>query len=197
MVEFLGILILLINIRKFKKNKIASFLLSLPFVSLLDFFDRGGPVILILFLVAIVMITLLVERTIFFLNDLKKLSDDRVNEIKTCPSDNKWVKNKVKVRNISILNSESSKNLLMIQGLIALCPLLGLLGTVTGMIEVFDIMAITGTGNARAMASGIARATLPTMTGLFISIVGLFLLTAIKSSIEKATLEVKHTIETI
>ena len=45
--------------------------LSLPFVSLLDFFDRGGPVILILFLVAIVMITLLVERTIFFLNDLK------------------------------------------------------------------------------------------------------------------------------
>ena len=50
--------------------------LSLPFVSLLDFFDRGGPVILILFLVAIVMITLLVERTIFFLNDLKKLSDD-------------------------------------------------------------------------------------------------------------------------
>ena len=171
--------------------------LSLQFVSLLDFFDRGGPVILILFLVAIVMITLLVERTIFFLNDLKKLSDDRVNEIKTCPSDNKWVKNKVKVRNISILNSESSKNLLMIQGLIALCPLLGLLGTVTGMIEVFDIMAITGTGNARAMASGIARATLPTMTGLFISIVGLFLLTAIKSSIEKAALEVKHTIETI
>ena len=79
--------------------------LSLPFVSLLDFFDRGGPVILILFLVAIVMITLLVERTIFFLNDLKKLSDDRVNEIKTYPSDNKWVKNKVKVRNISILNS--------------------------------------------------------------------------------------------
>ena len=57
-----------------------------------------------------------------------------------------------------------------------------MLGTVTGMIEVFDIMAITGTGNARAMASGIARATLPTMTGLFISIVGLFMLTGIKVS---------------
>jgi biopolymer transport protein ExbB len=120
-----------------------------------------------------------------------------VLEVKECPSDNKWVRNKIKMKNISILNLESSKNLLTIQGLIALCPLLGLLGTVTGMIEVFDIMAITGTGNARAMASGIARATLPTMTGLFISIVGLFLLTAIKSSIEKATLEVRHTIETI
>ena len=169
----------------------------MPFVSLLDFFDRGGPVIFILFIVAIIMITLLVERLIFFINDLKKLSADRVSEVRECPSDNKWVRNKIKLKNISILNSESSKNLLMIQGLIALCPLLGLLGTVTGMIEVFDIMAITGTGNARAMASGIARATLPTMTGLFISIVGLFLLTAIKSSIEKATLEVKHKIETI
>ncbi len=171
--------------------------LSLPFVSLLDFFDRGGPVIFILFVVAIIMITLLVERLIFYINDLKKLSADRVSEVRECPSDNKWIRNKIKLKNISILNSQSSKNLLMIQGLIALCPLLGLLGTVTGMIEVFDIMAITGTGNARAMASGIARATLPTMTGLFISIVGLFLLTAIKSSIEKATLEVKHTIETI
>ena len=171
--------------------------LSLPFVSLLDFFDRGGPVIFILFVVAIIMITLLVERLIFFISDLKKLSNDRVLEVKECHSDNKWIRNKIKLKNISILNSESSKNLLTIQGLIALCPLLGLLGTVTGMIEVFDIMAITGTGNARAMASGIARATLPTMTGLFISIVGLFLLTAIKSSIEKATLEVKHTIETI
>ena len=171
--------------------------LSLPFVSLLDFFDRGGPVIFILFLVAIIMITLLVERLIFFINDLKKLSADRVLEVQECPLDNKWIRNQIKLKNISILNSESSKNLLTIQGLIALCPLLGLLGTVTGMIEVFDIMAITGTGNARAMASGIARATLPTMTGLFISIVGLFLLTAIKSSIEKATLEVKHTIETI
>ena len=169
----------------------------MPFVSLLDFFDRGGPVIFILFVVAIIMITLLVERLIFFTNDLKKLSDERVSEVKEFSLDNKWIRNKIKLKNISILNSQSSKNLLMIQGLIALCPLLGLLGTVTGMIEVFDIMAITGTGNARAMASGIARATLPTMTGLFISIVGLFLLTAIKSSIEKATLEVKHTIETI
>ena len=163
----------------------------------MDFFDRGGPVILILFIVAIVMVTLLVERTIFFFNDFKTLSHKRVKEVEEYQSSNRWIKNKIKLKNISILNLESSKNLLMIQGLIALCPLLGLLGTVTGMIEVFDIMAITGTGNARAMASGIARATLPTMTGLFISIVGLFLLTAIRTSIQKATLETKHTIETI
>src|SRR5690625_6092789 len=41
--------------------------------------------------------------------------------------------------------------------LVALCPLLGLLGTVTGMIAVFDSLALTDTGQARAMADGVAR----------------------------------------
>jgi biopolymer transport protein ExbB len=171
--------------------------LALPFTSLFDFFDRGGPVIIVLFVLAIVMITLLIERLFFFISELKELSDISYKEVSTYKDINSWVLNKIKSKNISVINVAANRNLLLIQGLIALCPLLGLLGTVTGMIEVFDIMAITGTGNARAMASGIARATLPTMTGLFISIVGLFLLTAIKSTIDKATLDIKYGIEQI
>ena len=171
--------------------------LALPFTSLLDFFDRGGPVIIVLFVLAIVMTTLLIERLFFFISELKDLSDISVQEVSAYKDVNSWVLNKIKLKNISVINVAANRNLLLIQGLIALCPLLGLLGTVTGMIEVFDIMAITGTGNARAMASGIAKATLPTMTGLFISIVGLFLLTAIKSTIDKATLDIKYGIEQI
>ena len=45
-----------------------------------------------------------------------------------------------------------------IRALVALCPMLGLLGTVTGMIEVFDVMAIAGSGNARGMAAGVSKA---------------------------------------
>jgi len=171
--------------------------LALPFTSLLDFFDRGGPVIIVLFVLAIVMTTLLIERLFFFISELNDLSDISVQEVSAYKDVNSWVLNKIKSKNISVINVAANRNLLLIQGLIALCPLLGLLGTVTGMIEVFDIMAITGTGNARAMASGIAKATLPTMTGLFISIVGLFLLTAIKSTIDKATLDIKYGIEQI
>ena len=171
--------------------------LALPFTSLLDFFDRGGPVIIVLFVLAIVMTSLLIERLFFFISELKDLSDISVQEVSAYKDVNSWVLNKIKSKNISVINVAANRNLLLIQGLIALCPLLGLLGTVTGMIEVFDIMAITGTGNARAMASGIAKATLPTMTGLFISIVGLFLLTAIKSTIDKATLDIKYGIEQI
>ena len=62
--------------------------------------------------------------------------------------------------------------------------MLGLLGTVTGMIEVFDVMAFTGTGNPRAMASGVSKATLPTMTGLVISISGLFAITIVEKYLQ-------------
>nr|NIP17524.1 MotA/TolQ/ExbB proton channel family protein [Xanthomonadales bacterium]NIX12314.1 MotA/TolQ/ExbB proton channel family protein [Xanthomonadales bacterium] len=56
---------------------------------------------------------------------------------------------------------------------VALCPLLGLLGTVTGMIEVFDVMAISGTGNPRSMASGVSKATIPTMAGMVAALSGI------------------------
>ena len=49
-----------------------------------------------------------------------------------------------------------------------------LLGTVTGMIEVFDVMAIAGSGNVRGMAGGISKATLPTMAGMVAALSGLF-----------------------
>ena len=87
--------------------------------------------------------------------------------------------------NLSILKCDFknliTKDFYIIQTLIALCPVLGLLGTVTGMIEVFDVVSFFGTGNARALASGITKATLPTMTGMAISIVGLLTYTVLNS----------------
>ena len=62
----------------------------------------------------------------------------------------------------------------VIKTLVALCPLLGLLGTVTGMIEVFNIMAVTGGGDAKSMAGGVSRATIPTMAGMVAAISGVF-----------------------
>ena len=62
----------------------------------------------------------------------------------------------------------------IIKILIALCPLLGLLGTVTGMIAVFDVMALEGTSDARAMASGVSKATIPTMAGMMVALSGLY-----------------------
>jgi len=68
---------------------------------------------------------------------------------------------------------------------VALCPLLGLMGTVTGMIEVFDVMAVSGTGNARSMASGVSKATIPTMAGMVGALSGVFLQTMITRTVER------------
>ena len=53
-------------------------------------------------------------------------------------------------------------------------PLLGLIGTVSGMLEVFDSMALRGSADARAMASGVSHAMICTLTGLAVSITGLY-----------------------
>lgn len=59
--------------------------------------------------------------------------------------------------------------------LATIAPLLGLLGTVGGMIKTFSVIAEFGTGNARALASGISEALITTQTGLVVAVPGLFL----------------------
>jgi len=59
--------------------------------------------------------------------------------------------------------------------LVVIAPLLGLLGTVLGMIQTFQVISIYGTGNATAMASGIAIALITTEAGLLIAVPGIFL----------------------
>ena len=79
----------------------------------------------------------------------------------------------------------------LIKTLIALCPLVGLLGTVTGMIQVFDSLAIYGTGNPRMMASGVASATFPTMTGMAVAVAGLLFYGRLQQWSDKERIELQ------
>jgi biopolymer transport protein ExbB len=67
-----------------------------------------------------------------------------------------WHKNMTKGRLISEGRIAINRNVQLIQVCIALCPLFGLMGTVTGMIEVFQVMAFNGGGDARSMASALS-----------------------------------------
>ena len=73
------------------------------------------------------------------------------------------------------LNRSLDARLAAIGVLAAIAPLLGLLGTVTGMISTFDILSVFGTGNARGMAGGISEALVTTQTGLLVAIPGLYM----------------------
>ena len=80
--------------------------------------------------------------------------------------------------------------------LVAMYPLLGLLGTVSGMIAVFDVLALSGTGNPRGMAAGVWQATLPTMAGMVLAITGLFSLARLeriaRQSLDRLADQLRH-----
>lgn len=69
--------------------------------------------------------------------------------------------------------------------LASIAPLLGLLGTVTGMISTFDAISQVGTGNPRPLASGISEALITTQCGLAVAIPGLIVGSYLNRRVER------------
>lgn len=83
------------------------------------------------------------------------------------------------------LRAEAGRNLLALNALTVILPLLGLLGTVSGMIKVFEVITVFGSGNTRGMASGISEALVTTMAGLFTALSGLYFVSDLESRADK------------
>ena len=143
-------------------------------INFLELIDLGGDVLWPLFFVCLVMWTLIVERFVYF----GLIHPRKVEAVKRrwfARSDrNSWYANKVRDFWISELTVEAQRSTGMIKTMVALCPLLGLLGTVLGMLEVFHVISVAGSGNVRAMASGVSAATVSTMAGMVAALSGLF-----------------------
>lgn len=145
--------------------------------SIREFLDTGGVVLTVIAGVICLMWMLIFERLFFFLKGYYTVKKMVVANWQARSDRHSWQADKIRTAQISRVTEMLKKNVKLIQSLVVLCPLLGLLGTVTGMIEVFDVMAISGSGNARSMASGVSRATIPTMAGMVGSLSGVFVVT--------------------
>jgi biopolymer transport protein ExbB len=139
------------------------------------FVETGGDVLILIALVTVAMWTLMLERFWYFARVHPGLAKSALGEWEARLDRSSWSAQQIRRLLISEVQIKLDSSLTMIKTLVALCPLLGLLGTVTGMIEVFDVMAIAGSGNARAMASGVSKATVPTMAGMVAALSGLIL----------------------
>ncbi len=88
-----------------------------------------------------------------------------------------------------------NKYLDVIGTLTAILPLLGLLGTVAGMMSTFEVMSVFGTGDAKGMASGISEALVTTETGLIMAIPAMYMKNALEQraeQLERKLVEVSH-----
>jgi biopolymer transport protein ExbB len=144
------------------------------FEAIRDFTETGGNVLLVIGLLIFVMWLLILERVMYVKVTHKQLKAEIVETWMARKERASWNAEQIRQAYISRLTIRLTGSIPIIQALVALCPLLGLMGTVTGMIEVFDVMAISGGGNARSMASGVSKATIPTMAGMVGALSGVF-----------------------
>ena len=154
------------------------------FEAVRDFMELGGPVLTLIAWTIFGMWALIVERMIYFRTDLKAMGVDIRQTWEARTERRSWYAHQIREAMISRFSISANRSVAVVQTLVALCPLLGLMGTVTGMIEVFDVMALSGSANARSMASGVSRATIPTMAGMVGALSGVFLVTMLTRRVE-------------
>lgn len=167
-----------------------------PLADIIEFLGDGGPVLLIVGAAGLVLWLLILERWAYFRFVFPRLERELLKEWRARDNRRSWSARRVREVLIRRAHNRLSATLPLIQTLIAACPLLGLLGTVTGMIAVFDVVALVGTGDAQAMAAGVSRATIPTMAGMVVGISGLFPLYRFSARVRTVTERLSDRLDT-
>lgn len=158
-------------------------------------FEQGGIILWAILVASIYMWILLVERYWFYWNQIpvikKQLYEDWLSQPASLSPSLTYRRIETLVTD---LRTEASRNMLALQALVAILPLLGLLGTVSGMIKVFEVITVFGTGNTRGMASGISEALVTTMAGLFTALSGLYFVSDLERRAENVSRDLERTL---
>lgn len=133
----------------------------------------GGPFVWLIFINGALLWMLIAERYWFYRSRLPQMADELHAKWVARKDHRSWASRQIRRGMISSLNGAMTAGLPVLNMLVPLAPLLGLIGTVSGMLEVFDSMSLRGSADARTMASGVSHAMVCTMTGLAVSITGL------------------------
>ncbi|NQZ83153.1 MAG: MotA/TolQ/ExbB proton channel family protein [Colwellia sp.] len=154
--------------------------------SVRSFIATGGDVLYFVALALFLMWILMMERYLFLGKEYPAIRDNIIAKWDAREDTTSWYAHRIRETWISETNALLEQNMLTIRTLVAMCPLIGLLGTVTGMIGVFETMAQQGTGNPRLMAAGISMATIPTMAGMVAALSGVFFSSRLDAKVKLA-----------
>jgi biopolymer transport protein ExbB len=154
--------------------------------SVRSFIATGGNVLYVVAFALLLMWVMMVERYWFLTATFPKMRDQIIANWDSRSDTTSWYAHRIRETWISETNELLEKRMITIRTLVAMCPLIGLLGTVTGMIGVFEVMAQQGTGNPRLMAAGISMATIPTMAGMVAALSGVFFSSRLDAKVKTA-----------
>ncbi|MBP1763368.1 MAG: tolQ: protein TolQ [Firmicutes bacterium] len=176
---------------------------------------RGGWMMLPLAICSILAVAVIVERFFFFRRiDQTTLAEKMLDLIRNKRTEEALVMAKksslplAKVLSVGISNPESPakameaagilelstmrRGLPVLDTVVTLSPLLGLLGTIIGMINSFQIMDTAGLGQPHAVTGGVAEALIATATGITVAVIALVPYNYFLSRIERETEVMEH-----
>ena len=145
-----------------------------PFHAVHSMRELGGPIVDWIFGTCVIMWCIAIERFWYFNRILPRETRSALAEWRHRSKHTSWKAQQIRKAFISRLNAGMSASVQVLRVLVPMSPLLGLLGTVSGMLNVFDSMAARGSADARSMANGVSEAMICTLSGLAVSISGLY-----------------------
>jgi len=180
---------------------------------MINLFIKGGPIMYPLLICSIIALTVIIERTIFWIGEDHRRDQALVNEVLSLAERGNWETVRARIGNskdfiirilvAGILHREFSiakametaasdeldrmrQYLPILDTIITVSPLLGIFGTVIGIILSFEILGSAGIEEPQAVTAGIAQALITTASGLGIAILSLFPFNYFNSRVEKA-----------
>jgi biopolymer transport protein ExbB len=186
---------------------------------MIEFFNNGGPVMYPLLLCSLIVMTVIIERGLFWLMIGRQRDLALVDEIlELCRSRN-WeaVRQKaagckdfvVRIMVSGILHRDFSmvkamesaaadeiqrmrRFMTILDTMITVAPLLGIFGTVIGIITSFEMLGSEGIDRPGAVTAGVAQALITTATGLGIAILSVFPYNYFNTKVERAALDIER-----
>jgi biopolymer transport protein ExbB len=183
-----------------------------------DYFLKGGPVMWPLLVCSFVSLTVVIERAMFWMTLRRRSNGTLLNEIMALCESGDWEAIRlrtagtrdyaIKVIVTGILHRDFSMTKAMesaaadqvkrmrrfmgvLDTMITVAPLLGIFGTVTGIIQSFEALGATGIERPAAVTAGIAEALITTAAGLGIAIPAVILYNFFDSLCEQAALRIE------
>lgn len=152
-----------------------------------DLVIAGGWIIVLILVLTFVMWVLILDRYLYLWRNASELVASTFSRWQTLRTTDARCNQRLRAATTASFHATLGRWLGTIRVITAILPLLGLLGTVAGMITTFEVMTVFGTGNVRGMAEGISQALVTTMAGLLAALSGLYFANDLEQRISSQT----------